>query len=364
MRLCLYLALFFASAVLAQGYFETSCQYQGNDVQCDGGAFCAMGEGMDFNEAKNNAFKNIAGQVSSSISIVDSSIYKQTEEISSHGKQASESEETVRKEVVKSVLENVALKTFEPATINNRVNVPAYVCKSDVARPWLASFDVEVAKYSNLAIRIAEEKDSQKRNELLDAAASVKVNANKANVILSSIVSGGVSAQVNQEYFKLNDDFKAAQKKIKLAVESVYDKNYGPGPRPIIPGWAQLYKGHYGRAALILVSEAALLAAGGISIGNYNDADRKYKEAVEKHNASSNLNEKNELQQKSNGYKSDRESAEKAAFTMFLLAGVVYAYNMVDGWATTPDKPRWHLAVMPVSSQNGIGAALALTGNF
>jgi len=365
MRLCLCNTLLLVSTALAQGYFGTLCQYQGNDVQCEGSAFCAMGEGMDFNEAKNDAFKNIAGQVSSSISIVDSSIYKQTEEISRHGKYESESEEMVRKEVVKSVLENVALKTFEPVTIKDRFYVPAYVCKSDVARPWLDSLDAEVTKYSNLAIKIAEAKDPQKRDELLNAAASVKNNINRAGTILNSIAIGSVS-KANQRYSKLNDDFIAAQKKIELAIGKVYDKNYVTYILPLLPpgGWAQLYKGHYGRAALILVSEVALLAAGGISIGNYNDADRKYKDAVQKYNGSNNLNEKNELLQKSKNHKSDRESAENTAFTMFLLAGVVYVYNIVDGYATTPDKPRWHLATTPVPSQNGIGAALALTGNF
>jgi len=135
MRL-LYLPFFFASVALAQGYFETSCQYKGKDAQCDGGAFCAMGEGKNISEAKKDALKNIAGQVSSSISIVDSSIYKQMEAVSNRGKQASESEETVRKEVVKSVLENVSLKTLGQATVKNKVNVAAYVCKSDVAKSY------------------------------------------------------------------------------------------------------------------------------------------------------------------------------------------------------------------------------------
>jgi len=235
-----------------------------------------------------------------------------------------------------------------------------YICRSDAAKPWLASFEAEIAKYSNLAIRIADEKDSQKRNELLSAAASVKDKANWADIVLSSIILDNA----NTEYAKLKEEFKAAKKKIESAAKSVYDKNYGVGLMPIVPGLAQLYKGHYGRAALIIGSGAALLAVGGISVGNYAEADRRYKDAVLKYNSSKNVSEKNELLRKSKDYKSDRESAQTTAIASFLFVAMLYGYNLIDGWATTPALARWHLAAMPAPSRGGMGTALALTGNF
>jgi len=58
-----------------------------------------------------------------------------------------------------------------------------------------------------LAIKIADEKDSQKRNEYLSAAASVKDSANWADIVLSSIMQGST----NVEYAKLKEEFKAAE---------------------------------------------------------------------------------------------------------------------------------------------------------
>jgi len=239
-----------------------------------------------------------------------------------------------------------------------------YICRSDAAKPWLVSFGVGVAKYSNLAIKIADEKESQKRNDLREAMPGIKESIKLVDVVLSKIASGGISAQMSQEYSKLKDDFKDAEKKIELSAKNVYDKNYGVGLMPLAPGLAQLYKGHYGRAALILGSAAALLAAGGISLVNCKEADGKYKDAVLKYNSSKNVNEKNELLQKSKEYSSDRESAEKTVYATAVLAGVVYAYNIVDGYATTPNLPRWHSTAMLLPSRGGIGAAFALTGTF
>jgi len=245
---------------------------------------------------------------------------------------------------------------------NGEYELKAYVCRTDAAKPWLVAFEAEIAKYSNLAIKISEEKDSQKRNEMLSIAASVKDSANWADVVLSSIIHGSA----NKEYAKLKDDFKEAKKRIELATKNVYDKNYSVFVLPLLPpgGWAQLYKGHYIRAALILGSEAILLGAGGISLVNAKDADRKYKDAVLQYNSSKNVSEKNEWLKKSKDYKSDRNSAENTVYATFLLAGVVYIYNIVDGYATTPALSRWHGAALPIPSRSGIGAAFALTGNF
>jgi hypothetical protein len=246
---------------------------------------------------------------------------------------------------------------------NDEYEAKAYICRSDAAKPWLASFEAEVAKYSNLAIKIAEEKDSQKRNELLSVAASVKDSANWADIVLSSIIN----SSTNEEYARLKEEFNEAKKKIELATKRVYDEHYSVFMLPLLPpgGWAQFYKGHYIRAAMILGSQAVLLGTGGISYWvSYKDADRKYKDAVLKHNSSKNLNEKNKWLNKSKEYKSDRESAENTVYAAFLLTGVVYAYSIVDGYASTPTMPRWHWAAMPIPSRSGNGVAFALTGNF
>jgi len=150
MRLCLYITLLFAVTALAQDYFEASCQYEGRNVQCVGGAFCAVGEGSNGNEARKDAFKKISLQVSASISVLDSSVYKQKESVSNR-RYASESEEKVSESVLRSNLENVSLKTFDQKTVKNKVNVPAYVCKSDVAGPYLES--LRIYKESLKALR-------------------------------------------------------------------------------------------------------------------------------------------------------------------------------------------------------------------
>jgi hypothetical protein len=101
-----------------------------------------------------------------------------------------------------------------------------------------------------------------------------------------------------------------------------------------------------------------------ISISNQIDADRKYKDAVLQHNSSKNVSEKNELLKKSKEYKSDRESAENTFYASALLIVIVYGYNLIDGWATTPALARKHLVAMPIPSHSGVGMAFALTGNF
>jgi hypothetical protein len=329
---------------------------------CPSQMIVGKGRGNDEEAADNKADIAIAQNIFSSIAVVSSDTLSSIE-IDGVPADYSNFSETAKME---SFLPNrQSVKQLKPHYKEDEEFVSErYICRSDAAEPWLASFGVEVAKYSNLANEIAEEKDSQKRNELRKAIPYIKKSIGSANAVLNPMVSEGVSEQTSQEYSKLKEDFKSAEKKIELSDKMAHDKNYGSGLRPLAPGWAQLYKGHYGRASFILASEAVLLAAGGISIGNYGDADRKYKDAVQKYNGSSNLNEKNELLQKSKGYKSNRESAEKIAFTSFLLAGVVYAYNIVDGYAATPAIARWHLAAIPLPSQNGIGTALAFTGNF
>jgi len=243
---------------------------------------------------------------------------------------------------------------------NGEYELKAYICRSDAAKPWLAVFEAEVAKYSNFATRMADEKDSQNRNELLSASISVKDSANWADIVLSSIIQGST----NGEYAKLKEEFKKAKKKIELASKEVYNKNYGVGLMPIVPSLAQFYKGHYGRAAGIIGSGAVLLTVGGISISNHRAADRNYKDAVLKYNSSKDLNEKKELLKKSKEYKSDRESAQTTTIASFLLTAIVYGYNLIDGWATTPALARWHVAAMPVPSHGCVGTAFALTGNF
>ncbi len=112
-----------------------------------------MGEGNSGGEARKDALKIIAEQVWSGISVLDSSIYRQSESVSNR-RRSSESEEKVRRDVLKSSLDNVSLKTFGQNTIKNKVNVPAYVCKSDVARLYLDSLKsinqrVSVQKVNN-----------------------------------------------------------------------------------------------------------------------------------------------------------------------------------------------------------------------
>jgi len=140
MRLCLYIVLLLATTVLAYDYFETSCQYEGRNVQCASGAYCAVGEGSNGSEARKDAIKRIAEQVSSVFSSLDQSIYTQSESVSGNGRPvSSESVKKIKESVLKGSLDNVSLKTFEQKTIQNKVNVYAYVCKSDVARLYLDS---------------------------------------------------------------------------------------------------------------------------------------------------------------------------------------------------------------------------------
>jgi len=327
--------------------------------------FEGRGEGASKEEAKDKADLAISKSIFSSVSSVTHDILRQVETDDDYN----ETNVRIRSAKMETDFRNVQdvkdLEFSEEFTDANGVITEKYVsvryiCRSDAAKPWLAAFEAEVAKYSNLAIKIADEKDSQKRNEHLSAAASVKDSANWADIVLSSIMQGST----NVEYAKLKEEFKVAKKKIEHSTKSIHDKNYGVGLMPIIPGLAQLYKGHYGRAALIIGSGAALLAVGGISISNQREADRNYKDAVLKYNSSKDLNEKNELLKKSKEYKSDRESAETTFYASALLIVIVYGYNLIDGWATTPALARWHLAATPIPSRSGIGTAFALTGNF
>jgi len=367
MKKALIKPLFFYILAFATSAFASFSQADSDKAlaNCQGGGFYVAEFSVEkIEEIKVRARAEIAEQITAEVES-QSKIKDSKKELSDGVIDASGDFST--ESSIKSKLSFVAeVREIEPPKPleGGGYEFKGYMCRSDVARPWLTDFDAEVTSYSNLAIKIADEKDTEKRNELLDAAKNVKDSANRADIFLNPIASGGIPAEMSQRYSKLKEDFKAAEKKIDDATKMVHNKNYSVGLMPIVPGWAQLYKGHYGRAALIIGSEAVLLAIGGISLGNYNDADSKYKETVLKYNASNNLNEKNELLQKSRDYKSDRESAEKTAFAAFLLAGVVYAYNIVDGYATTPALARWHLAALPVPSRNGTGAALALTGNF
>jgi len=323
--------------------------------------FEGRGEGASMEEAKEKANLAVSKSIFSKLSSVTHDMQKTLETDDDY----SEASLRIRSATLETDFRNVhdvKDKDGYPVEEDGRYVSERYICRSDAAKPWLAAFEAEVAKYSNLAIKIADENDSQKRNEYLSTAASVKDSANWADVVLSSIIQG----DANREYARLREEFKAAKEKIKFATQRVYDKHYSTFVLPLLPpgGWAQLYKGHYGRAAAILGSEAVLLGIGGIALVNAKEADRKYKDAVLKYNGSKNLSEKSEWLHKSKDYKSDRESAENTVYVTFVLAGVVYIYNIVDGYATTPALARWHWAAMPTPSRNGMGAAFALTGNF
>jgi len=318
--------------------------------------FLGRGEGVSMEDAKDNANLAISKSIFSSVSSVTHKILQKVETDDDYN----ETNVRIRSATLETDFRNVQdVKDLELSEGDTYVSV-RYICRSDAAKPWLVAFEAEVAKYSNLAIKIVDEKNSEKRNEYLSTAASVKDSANWADIVLSSIMQGST----NKEYAKLKEEFKEAKKKIGLATKSVHDKNYGVGLMPIIPGLAQLYKGHYGRAGLIIGSGAVLLTVGGISISNQKDADRKYKDAVLRYNSSKDLNEKSELLKKSKDYKSDRESAENTVYASALLIVIVYGYNLIDGWATTPALARWHLTAMPVPSRSGMGTAFAFTGNF
>jgi hypothetical protein len=330
--------------------------------------FLGRGDGVSMEDAKDNANLAISKSIFSSVSSVTHKILQKIETDDDYN----ETNLRIRFATLETDFRNVqdvkdlefSSETTEDANgvITEKYVSVRYICRSDAAKPWLAAFDAGVAKYSNLAIKIAEEKDSQKRNEYLSTAASVKDSANWADIVLSSIMQGST----NKEYAKLKEEFKEAKNKIKFATQKVHDKHYNVFVLPLLPpgGWAQLYKGHYVRAAAILGSEAVLLGICGIALVNAKETDRKYKDAVLKYNGSKNLNEKSEWLQKSKDYKSDRESAENTVYVTFVLAGVVYIYNIVDGYATTPALARWHWVAMPAPSQRGMGAAFALTGNF
>jgi hypothetical protein len=336
------------------------------DCPNDEAYFLGRGEGVSMEQAKENANLAVSKSIFSKLSSVTHDIQKTLETDDDYN----EANLRIRFATLETDFRNVqdvkdlefSSETTEDTNgvITEKYVSVRYICRSDAAKPWLAAFEAEVAKYSNLAIKIADEKDSQKRNEHLATAASVKDSANWADIVLSSIMQGSA----NKEYAKLKEEFKAAKEKIRLSAKSAHDKNYGVGLMPIIPGLAQLYKGHYGRAALIIGSGAALLTIGGISISNQREADRNYKDAVLQHNSSKNVSEKNELLKKSKEYKSDRESAESTFYASALLIVIVYGYNLIDGWATTPALARWHVAAMPIPSRRGVGTAFALTGNF
>jgi len=355
----LFIALALATPALAD---FTQADSAKATASCNGGSFISttvFGKDPDNARAKAKAeiAQNIIFNIKSSIKTKDYS--RERDGV------IMESSEFWQTSEIESSLTLSGFKEIEPPKQqeNDEYEAKAYICRSDAAKPWLASFEAEVAKYSNLAIKIAEEKNSQERNELLSAAASVKDNANWDDIVLSSIIQ----SSTNVEYARLKEEFREAKKKIELAAKKVYDEHYSVLVLPLLPpgGWAQFYKGHYGKATLILGSQAVLLSVGGISYWvNYKDADRKYKDAVLKYNSSKNLSEKNKWLKKSKEYKSDRESAENTAYASFLLMGVVYAYSIVDGYATTPTIPRWHVAAMPIHSGSGNGLAFALAGNF
>jgi hypothetical protein len=226
---------------------------------CGGGSFISTAVfGIDPDNVRAKARAEIAQSI---VSNVKSNIRTKASSGEKDGV-LSESSEFLQMGEIESNLTLSGFREIEAPVQqeNGEYELKAYVCRSDAAKPWLAAFEAEVAKYSNLAIKIADEKDSQKRNEHLSTAASVKDSANWADIVLSSIIHGST----NMEYAKLKEEFRAAKEKIELATKSIHDKNYGVGPMPIVPGLAQLYKGHYGRAALIIGSGAVLLTVGGI----------------------------------------------------------------------------------------------------
>jgi len=328
------LLAFFLAASVSFSQEQPKCPIGGE------GVISAIGYGETRLQAEQDADRRIAENISSTLksaskdslsiieisgSIKDESIFKQIVNVNS------------------DILNKQDIHPFKEPYYDKERNEwisERYMCNSDAARPWLFSFGSKVDRYSTFAIKIAKENDSQERNKLLDSAESVKDSTFWANIIvLNSIIRSGVSPQMNQEYSNVKEKFKTAAEKIELALKKKCDTGYRLMDDkvmllvPWVPfGTSQFYKGRWDFGLLSGGLQAAGLGLGYYFWINYKDNDRKYKDAVLKYNGSSNINEKNELLQKSKGYKSDRESAE-TNFKLFLgLAALGYAFSLADGY--------------------------------
>jgi len=372
-------SLFFFTFALATPVLADFTQADSEKAiaSCQGGSFIgAEGFGKKPEEAIAKTQAKIAGKI---ISLVESKV--KMFDISGKGEDGVLKEFSSYSDSSKIESKDVPIvgfKEIEPPKQqeDGEFMLKGFVCRSTEARVWLDdSLDASVTDYSRSASEISATENSARKNELLFAAASVRKRANRAALIFSSITEGDMSAEMSKKYSKLQKDFKDAENKIEIAEKEKFDNKYGLRDKPIlilyslIPpgGWAQLYKGNYGWTAAIWIWEAGWLTAGGISVLNYKDANRKYKDAVLKANSSTNLNEKNELLQKSKGYKSDRESAENIALVGFGFAGAGYVFSVLHGLSADADTERKyipHAAILPIPSQNGIGTAFVLTGSF
>jgi hypothetical protein len=121
----------------------------------------------------------------------------------------------------------------------------------------------------------------------------------------------------------------------------VYEDEYSVGLRPLIPSWAQFYKGHNAWGTIILLSEAALLGGGAVMMITANSAYDRSNRAID-------LNIKNEEY-------SNYENAQQVATILFVGAGVVYAANVLTGWLVPPSRKRFRMTALPAAAFNRNG---------
>jgi hypothetical protein len=124
-----------------------------------------------------------------------------------------------------------------------------------------------------------------------------------------------------------------------------FGTDYSVGLRPLIPAFAQYYKGHNTKGTLFLASEIALLGAGGFAMMYANNL---YDKAL----ASSDSREM---------FYSKYESLQSVAIVMFAAAGAVYVWNVIDGYASRPATRRFNVSALPALAPNGqLNAGLAM----
>jgi len=361
----LFLCIFaLATPVLAD---FTQAESDTAKAHCKGAFIEGEGYGEKYEEAIDKAQSDIAKKITS---LVNSK--RQMRDFSGNGEDDVLKEFSIYLDTNELESKDVPIIGFNKIGSerleSGEIVLKGYVCRLTEARAWLHSLDSSVNAYS---IKADEIYKATNKTELKKAAASIRDRANKAARILISITEGDMPADMSKDYSKLMKELKDAKDKINKD----FDTNYGPsdywGIYPmsiLLPGSVHYFKGQTLETILFFGGEGFLIWSWVKNYEDQRDARRKRNDAVLKANSTTNLNEINEWLQMSKGYESDRESAEKGVFWFRIFAFGFWGLNTWYALSSEPREKREHksrnVSILPIPSQNGIGVAFNLTGNF